>query len=113
MADALITLSGCDKTVPAALMPIPRGNHIGITLYAGTVRGCQVTWCCIQSRTSESDLVLHTTKSASHSTLARCVADDSYPVTWCCIQSRTSESDLVLHTTIVGNHTLRRHGAWA
>lgn len=36
MADALITLSGCDKTVPAALMPIPRGNNIGLTLYAGT-----------------------------------------------------------------------------
>lgn len=36
MADAVITLSGCDKTVPAALMPIPRGNHIGLTLYAGT-----------------------------------------------------------------------------
>lgn len=36
MADAMITLSGCDKTVPAALMPIPRGNHFGLTLYGGT-----------------------------------------------------------------------------
>ena len=39
MADALITLGGCDKTVPAALMPIPRvngGRGVGITLYGGT-----------------------------------------------------------------------------
>lgn len=39
MSDALITLGGCDKTVPAALMPIPRvngGEGIGITLYGGT-----------------------------------------------------------------------------
>ena len=31
-SDAMITLSGCDKTVPAALMPIPRGDNIGLTL---------------------------------------------------------------------------------
>lgn len=36
MADAIITLGGCDKTVPAALMPIARHNAIGLTLYAGT-----------------------------------------------------------------------------
>ena len=35
MADALICLGGCDKTVPAALMPIPRHNGIGLMLYAG------------------------------------------------------------------------------
>ena len=38
MADAIITLSGCDKTVPAALMPIPRSNLIGITLYSGAAQ---------------------------------------------------------------------------
>lgn len=39
MADALLTLGGCDKTVPAALMPIPRHpDSIGLTLYAGTAR---------------------------------------------------------------------------
>ena len=36
MADALITLGGCDKSTPAALMPIPRVDGIGVTLYAGT-----------------------------------------------------------------------------
>eukprot|EP00957_Ditylum_brightwellii_P205009 15341804-Ditylum_brightwellii.AAC.1 len=35
MADGIITLSGCDKSVPGALMPIPRSNLVGITLYAG------------------------------------------------------------------------------
>lgn len=38
MADAVITLSGCDKTVPGALMPIPRSNLIGITLYSGAAQ---------------------------------------------------------------------------
>ena len=34
-ADAMITVGGCDKTQPGALMPIPRGNHFGITMYGG------------------------------------------------------------------------------
>ncbi len=34
--DAVITLSGCDKTIPGALMPIARRNAIGITLYGGS-----------------------------------------------------------------------------
>lgn len=38
MADAIFTLGGCDKTVPAALMPIPRSNLIGITLYSGAAQ---------------------------------------------------------------------------
>lgn len=36
-ADGTITLSGCDKTIPGALMPIARRNAFGITLYGGTV----------------------------------------------------------------------------
>jgi len=36
-ADGLITLSGCDKTIPGALMAIARNNSIGITLYGGTI----------------------------------------------------------------------------
>ena len=36
-ADAMITLSGCDKTQPATLMPIARSNQIGLTLYGGTM----------------------------------------------------------------------------
>ena len=36
-ADAMITLSGCDKTQPGTLMPIARGNNVGITLYGGTM----------------------------------------------------------------------------
>jgi dihydroxy-acid dehydratase len=37
-ADGIITLSGCDKTIPAALMPIARTNAIGLTLYGGSIR---------------------------------------------------------------------------
>jgi dihydroxy-acid dehydratase len=35
--DGVITLSGCDKTIPAALMPIARNNLVGITLYGGSI----------------------------------------------------------------------------
>ncbi len=35
--DAVITLSGCDKTIPAALMPIARNNLIGLTVYGGSI----------------------------------------------------------------------------
>jgi dihydroxy-acid dehydratase len=38
MADALLTISGCDKTIPGCLMPIARKNSIGITLYGGTIQ---------------------------------------------------------------------------
>jgi dihydroxy-acid dehydratase len=37
MADGILTLSGCDKTIPAALMPLARNNNIGLTLYGGTI----------------------------------------------------------------------------
>lgn len=36
--DGTITLSGCDKTIPAALIPLARNNSIGITLYGGSIR---------------------------------------------------------------------------
>eukprot|EP00054_Salpingoeca_dolichothecata_P020712 m.131161 g.131161 ORF g.131161 m.131161 type:complete len:162 (-) comp23718_c0_seq3:52-537(-) len=36
-ADALLTLGGCDKTQPAAVMPLVRGNYVGITLYGGSI----------------------------------------------------------------------------
>jgi dihydroxy-acid dehydratase len=36
-ADAVITLSGCDKTIPGALMPIARNNLPGLTLYGGSI----------------------------------------------------------------------------
>ena len=35
--DGVITLCGCDKTIPAALMPIARNNLIGLTLYGGSI----------------------------------------------------------------------------
>lgn len=38
MADGIICLSGCDKTVPGTLMPLPRSDLIGITLYAGSAQ---------------------------------------------------------------------------
>ncbi|PIZ66692.1 dihydroxy-acid dehydratase [Candidatus Roizmanbacteria bacterium CG_4_9_14_0_2_um_filter_39_13] len=37
MADGTIAFSGCDKTIPASLMPLARNNSIGITLYGGTI----------------------------------------------------------------------------
>ncbi len=37
LADGIITLSGCDKTIPAALIPLARRNMIGLTLYGGTI----------------------------------------------------------------------------
>ena len=37
LADGILTLSGCDKTIPAALMPLARNNSIGLTLYGGTI----------------------------------------------------------------------------
>jgi dihydroxy-acid dehydratase len=36
-ADGIITLSGCDKSIPGAVMPILRNNSIGLTLYGGTI----------------------------------------------------------------------------
>jgi dihydroxy-acid dehydratase len=33
----MITLSGCDKTIPGAVMPIARLDAVGITLYGGTI----------------------------------------------------------------------------
>lgn len=37
-SDGTIALSGCDKTIPASLMPLARNNSIGITLYGGSIR---------------------------------------------------------------------------
>eukprot|EP00274_Cyanoptyche_gloeocystis_P002135 CAMPEP_0196660400 /NCGR_PEP_ID=MMETSP1086-20130531/39588_1 /TAXON_ID=77921 /ORGANISM="Cyanoptyche gloeocystis , Strain SAG4.97" /LENGTH=593 /DNA_ID=CAMNT_0041994791 /DNA_START=277 /DNA_END=2058 /DNA_ORIENTATION=+ len=36
-ADGLLTLGGCDKSIPGALMPIARNNSIGVMLYGGTI----------------------------------------------------------------------------
>jgi len=36
-ADGAITLAGCDKTIPGALMPLARNNAIGLTLYGGSI----------------------------------------------------------------------------
>lgn len=36
-ADGAITISGCDKTIPGALMPLARNNAIGLTLYGGSI----------------------------------------------------------------------------
>jgi len=35
--DGVIALSGCDKTIPASLMPLARRNAVGITLYGGSI----------------------------------------------------------------------------
>lgn len=44
MADAIVTVGGCDKTNPGVLMPIARGNHIGITVYGGTALSGKSVW---------------------------------------------------------------------
>lgn len=36
-ADGIITLAGCDKTIPGALMPLARTNAFGITVFGGTI----------------------------------------------------------------------------
>lgn len=36
-ADGILTLCGCDKTIPAALIPLARTNAIGLTLYGGSI----------------------------------------------------------------------------
>lgn len=38
LADGLITLGGCDKSIPGALMPILRNDSIGVMLYGGSIR---------------------------------------------------------------------------
>lgn len=38
LADGAITLSGCDKSIPGALMPLARANVFGVTLYGGTIQ---------------------------------------------------------------------------
>lgn len=47
-ADALVTLGGCDKSIPGALMPILRNDSIGVMLYGGSIlpgrlNGCDLT----------------------------------------------------------------------
>ncbi|KAI0558924.1 dihydroxy-acid dehydratase [Gracilaria domingensis] len=37
LADAMITIGGCDKSIPGALMPILRNNSIGVMLYGGSI----------------------------------------------------------------------------
>lgn len=35
LADALITLGGCDKSVPGAILPLARLDAVGLALYGG------------------------------------------------------------------------------
>ncbi len=37
LAEGMVTLGGCDKTIPAALMGILRHNGIGVMLYGGSI----------------------------------------------------------------------------
>ncbi len=46
--DALVTISGCDKTIPAAVMALARLNIPGLMLYGGSIKpghykGAEVT----------------------------------------------------------------------
>eukprot|EP00871_Galdieria_phlegrea_P003266 jgi/Galph1/3940/GphlegSOOS_G2627.1 len=38
LADGLLTLGGCDKSIPGALMPILRANAYGVFLYGGSIQ---------------------------------------------------------------------------
>ena len=47
-ADALLTLGGCDKSIPGVMMPILRNDSIGVMLYGGSIlpgrlNGCDLT----------------------------------------------------------------------
>ncbi|CAN8073221.1 unnamed protein product [Agarophyton chilense] len=37
LADGMVTLGGCDKSIPGALMPILRNDSIGVMLYGGSI----------------------------------------------------------------------------
>mmetsp|Transcript_15437 Transcript_15437/g.33258 ORF Transcript_15437/g.33258 Transcript_15437/m.33258 type:complete len:629 (+) Transcript_15437:63-1949(+) len=37
LADGMLTLGGCDKSIPGALMPILRHNAFGVMLYGGSI----------------------------------------------------------------------------
>lgn len=37
LADGMLTLGGCDKSIPGALMPILRHDSIGVMLYGGSI----------------------------------------------------------------------------
>ena len=36
--DGLITLGGCDKSVPGSIMPLVRSNAIGLSFYGGAAQ---------------------------------------------------------------------------
>lgn len=37
LADGMVTLGGCDKSIPGALMPILRNDSVGVMLYGGSI----------------------------------------------------------------------------
>jgi dihydroxy-acid dehydratase len=37
LADGMVTIGGCDKSIPGALMPILRNDSIGVMLYGGSI----------------------------------------------------------------------------
>lgn len=37
LADGMITIGGCDKSIPGALMPILRADSVGVMLYGGSI----------------------------------------------------------------------------
>jgi len=45
LADGMITLAGCDKSVPAAAMPLARCDAVGIALYGGTAQPGKCEGC--------------------------------------------------------------------
>lgn len=50
-ADAIISLGGCDKTVPGVLMPLARLNATGVQMYGGAIRpGCSKKFGTIDVR---------------------------------------------------------------
>ncbi len=68
-ADGIITLSGCDKTIPAALMPLARNNSIGLTLYGGSI---------LPGKLKGKDLTIVSTFEAIGSHAAGKMEDDEF-----------------------------------
>jgi len=50
LADAIITLGGCDKSVPGSLMPLARINDIGLTLYGGAAHPGKLPDSCVKDK---------------------------------------------------------------
>lgn len=74
LTDGTITISGCDKSIPGALMPLARNNSIGLTLYGGSI---------LPGRLNEEDLTIVSTFEAIGARGAGKLSEDELHVIEC------------------------------